>query len=135
MVVQVPAHARQMRDRSDAEFGELRRVAHSGTQQQMWRVQRAARQDDFTLGFDSDVATIVLRSLDSHGAPPFEENTVYARVREYREVPACQRWLKISRGRGNAPAMVNGTLPQPDAFGIRAGKICAQLKAEAVHLS
>jgi hypothetical protein len=74
-------------DRRDAERREPRGVADAGKLEQLWRVYRAGREDDFAAGAQCLGLAVVL-DFDADDAPAFDDQFSSPRLRPQREVGA-----------------------------------------------
>ena len=134
MVLQALAHLGQVLHRGHAFGLQQRAIAQTRELQQLWRVDRAARQDNFFVCLEVHAAP-AHGARHANGGAAFEQHAVDHGAGGHGEVAAVHhRAQKRIRG-GCAQAVANRHLPQAEALFARAVEVVGQAITQALaHL-
>jgi hypothetical protein len=115
MVLQVAADAGQIKDRADADTGELVGGADAGEHEQLWRVDGPATEHDL-LAMDRAGG-----GLHADGPGPFEQHVGDPGVGDDAQVRADAR--RVEEGAGGGPALAAGDGEMVAADALERGRV------------
>ena len=115
MILKIATHAGPIGDDVDALSSQFRRWANARELEQLRRIDRSARKDDFAICGDLQDLTPAL-VLYADRAPALEQHTRRQRVRDNLDVGTLHRGMQIRLGSAAPRAIAHGHVHAAEAF-------------------
>ena len=132
MIVKIASHTRQVRNDGNAELRDLGLIANAGLHQELRRLNRAKRDDDFQCSFEA-AELAVAKNLHPRCSIAFEHNPSDERSRQYSQVGLIHPRVRIrTEHRLAAPVFDNFVDNRATAVGLHHAAACVLKPMETV---